>query len=29
MNTIPIIDLAKVIRGKNTEPYELTLDIHF
>lgn len=29
MQSIPIIDLAKVIRSKNAGPYELTLDIIF
>ncbi|MEG6615632.1 DUF4387 domain-containing protein [Peptococcaceae bacterium 1198_IL3148] len=29
MKTIPITDLAKVIRSKNAGPYELTLDIIF
>jgi hypothetical protein len=29
MKTVPITDLAKVIRSKNAGPYELTLDIIF
>lgn len=29
MNHVPITELAKVIRSKNSGPYELTLDIIF
>lgn len=29
MNTVPITDLAAVVRSKNAGPYELTLDIMF
>lgn len=29
MNTVPLLELASVIRSKNAGPYELTLDIMF